>query len=78
MSNDQAALIAFAKEGIRASWEGSEVDSNELQDLARKHGLVADVPYDPAVHGPHEDGAPTMQFAGPLASDRSNAPAASA
>jgi hypothetical protein len=71
MSPNEASLIAFAKEALRSSWEGFEVDSHVLQDMARRHGLIADEPYDPEAHGENdvdaEPGDPWMVFAGPLA-----------
>lgn len=42
-------LEAFAKELIRASWEGCD-GGDIIQDAAEKHGLVKRVPFDPAVH----------------------------
>jgi hypothetical protein len=42
-------LAAFAKEMIRASWEGCE-GGDIIQEAAEKYGLVKRVPFDPAIH----------------------------
>jgi hypothetical protein len=63
-------LIAFAKEVIRASWDGCEY-GGDIQDAAVKHGLIRQVSYDPAVHGSNDvdavPGDPWFVFNGPLA-----------
>lgn len=40
---------AFAKELIRASWEGCD-GGDIIQEAALKHGLIESVPFDPAIH----------------------------
>ena len=64
------ALEAFAKELIRASWEGCW-DGAEIQEIAEKHGLIKSVPFDPAKHtdstGYCGVGDPWFVFSGPLA-----------
>lgn len=68
---ENARLAAFAKEVLRAGWEGSAVDGGTLQELGVKHGLLRETKYDPAQHGPNdcdaEPGDPWFVFAGRLA-----------
>jgi hypothetical protein len=35
-----AALVAFAREVIRAGWDYGGMDGGEIQDAAEKHGLL--------------------------------------
>jgi hypothetical protein len=64
------ALAEFAKELIRASWDGCE-GGDIIQEEAEKYGLVRRVAFDPAVHedptgGDMEAGDPWFVFSGPL------------
>jgi len=59
MAADQIEkLLAFAKEVIRGSWEGSNLDGGDIQEMAEKHGLLQPEIYDLDKHGDHEDAVP--------------------
>ncbi|PBB75191.1 hypothetical protein CK227_10390 [Mesorhizobium sp. WSM4308] len=66
------SIEAFAKELIRASWEGCD-GGDIIQEMAEKHGLIKSVPFDPAKHtddtGYSGIGDPWFVFAGPLAGE---------
>jgi len=60
-------LVAFAKDLIRASWEGCD-GGDIIQEAAEKHGLVKRIPFDPAIHRDvdgygYEAGDPWFVFA---------------
>lgn len=45
-------LRDFVAELMRdGPWEGMGFDGGEIQDRALKHGLIVEVPFDPAEHG---------------------------
>lgn len=75
MSDADTKLIDFAKAIIRLGWQG-DIGGDEVQELAEKHGLIAQVPFDPKVHNDPdlcmEPGQPWYVFAGPLTSDFPN------
>jgi hypothetical protein len=67
-------LDAFAKELIRASWEGCD-GGDIIQEAAEKHGLIKRVPFDPAIHTDvdgygYEKGAPWFVFTALLAGEK--------
>ena len=70
-ASSTAGLAGFAKMVIRASFEGLSYDPEDLQDLARKHGLLVEEAFDPKIHkdetGFAKPGDPWLVFAGPLA-----------
>ena len=41
----------FAKEIIQCMIDDCVTDGFDVQELAMRHGLIVDVPYDPIVHG---------------------------
>lgn len=67
------ALMEFARGRIREAWEGCE-DGDEIQDHARRLGLIMEAPggYDPKKHGTQgeaEPGEPWFVFADWLKTD---------
>jgi hypothetical protein len=47
-------LRAFITDVMLKSWEGYDVEGDTLQELGLKHGVLVQVPYDPAKHGESE------------------------
>jgi hypothetical protein len=44
----------FAEWTIReGSWSGCNLDGGDIQDKALECGIIEEVPYDPAIHGPN-------------------------
>ncbi|MDQ0135726.1 hypothetical protein J2T08_003647 [Neorhizobium galegae] len=77
MSDGKTKLVEFAKEVIHVAFEGGSLDGGDIQEMALKHGLIAEERFDPKIHKDTfgNDAAPGDQwfvFAGPLASDFPN------
>jgi hypothetical protein len=47
-------LRAFAAAVMDSSWNGHEIDGGDAHELALKHGIIVEVPYDPEKHGESE------------------------
>lgn len=48
---DLETLKHFAREIIKATWEGCDVEGNMIQDFAVKLKLLDETSYNPEIHG---------------------------
>jgi hypothetical protein len=54
MMHEIDRLRAFVAEVMQRAWEGYDLEGGEAEDLAKKHGLLREEPYDPDRHGESE------------------------
>lgn len=52
------ALVKFAENAFRVSWDGCDLDGFEIQDKGVALGLLTKSEYDPSIHGDDFEGEP--------------------